>query len=151
MTAWWKIPLCDSGVRHSTETRKLSLFCGDSSIEGWLAFPLWPFVILLKYNWDTWEERFSLVDESQGILCAVVGEGRLRACHWTAFSSTLESFQVINGDQSGDNHSRASQNAIFWNGGLITWQEKNWMFYERSSFFSQCFVLIKNIWDGLQW
>lgn len=119
--AWWQSPLCDSEERHSTETRKLSLLCGDSSVERWLAFSLWPFLILLKYNWDIWEKRFSLVEENQGNLCALVGEGRLRICHEAALGCSLESFQVINGEQSGDNISQASQNAIFWNGGLITW------------------------------
>lgn len=36
----------------------------------------------------------------------------------TAFSSSLESFQVINGEQRGDNHSRASQNAVFFFFGM---------------------------------
>lgn len=39
-------------------------------------------------------------------------------CHWTAFSSSLESFQVINGEQRGHNHSRASQNAGFLEWGI---------------------------------
>lgn len=112
--AWWQSPLCDSEERHSTETRKLSSLCGDSSMEGRLAFSLWPFVILLKYNWDILEKQFSLVEENQGNLCAPVGEGRLRICHQAALGCSLESFQVINGEQSGDNNSQASQNAIFF-------------------------------------
>lgn len=117
MKEWWLSPLCDSEERHSTETRKLSLLCGDRSMEGWLAFPLWPFVILLKYNWGTWEKQFILVEENQGNLYP--GGGRKTAhmssgCPWLVF-------RIIPSHKCGDNNSQASQNAIFWNGGLITW------------------------------
>lgn len=73
----------------------------------------WPFVILLKYSWDIWKKQFSLVEESQGIVCTMVGEGRMHVCHQAALSCSFESFQVINGEQSGDNNSQASQNALF--------------------------------------
>lgn len=73
----------------------------------------WPFVILLKNSWDTWGKQFSLVEESQGNVCVMAGEGRMPACHQAALGCSFESFQVINGKQSGDNNSQASQNAIF--------------------------------------
>lgn len=41
------------------------------------------------------------------------GEGRMHACPQAALGCSFESFQVINGKQSGDNNSQASQNAIF--------------------------------------
>lgn len=42
-------------------------------------------------------------------MCALMGEGRQCVCHQAALSWSFESFQVINGKQSADNNSQASQ------------------------------------------
>lgn len=106
-------PVCDSKERPSTENMKLNPLCETPAWRRDDRLSFWPFVILLKYNWDTWEKQFSLVEESQGNVCAMAGEGRMHVCHQAALSCSFESFQFINGEQSGDNNSQASQNAIF--------------------------------------